>query len=261
MKIDLVDYTGSNHENPAKYAAAQLIFAKSTRLTMEPSLFTKILEMSEEEMFKELRYISNTIPSSQEFVHYTFLVQGVSRAFTHQFVRTRTASFAQQTMRVLDVSGGPGWSYHTGPSVPSELPQPVNNLSEEANAVGCAYHGTMAVIDEAYKAMIENGAKVEDARGILPTNILTNIMVSMNMRTFVEMVRKRSSPRTQGEYRDVLEGMKEAAFAVHPWLKLFVDRTFDKAAKELDAKIAGLEISQEKRIELMKLVDLMRSQS
>ena len=248
MNVTLVDFTGACHENPAKYAAAQIIFAKSTRLTMEPALFTKIMDMSEEEMFKELQYIANTIPSSWEFVHYNFLITGVSRAFTHQFVRTRTASFAQQTMRVLDVSEGPGWDYHTGPSV-------------EGDQIESVYHGTMAEIDKAYKKMIRDGAKVEDARGVLPTNILTNIMVSMNMRTFVEMARKRSSPRTQGEYRDVLDGMKKAAFAVHPWLKLFVDRTFDKAAKDLDAKIAELEISQEKRIELMKLVDLMRSQS
>jgi flavin-dependent thymidylate synthase len=260
MKINLVDYTGSGHENPAKYAAAQLIFAKSTRLTMEPSLFTKILEMSEEEMFKELRYISNTIPSSQEFVHYTFLITGVSRAFTHQFVRTRTASFAQQTMRVLDVSGGPGWDYHTGPSIPEARQQEVGTEDTDAHN-SAVYHGCMDLISKSYKNLVSNGVKVEDARGILPTNILTNIMVSMNMRTFVEMARKRSSPRTQGEYRDVLEGMKEAAFAVHPWLKLFVDRTFDKAAKDLDAKIAELEIAPEKRIELMKLVDLMRSQS
>ena len=47
--------------------------------------------------------MANTIPSSWEFVDYTFLVTGVSRAYTHQQVRTRAASYAQQTMRVLNM--------------------------------------------------------------------------------------------------------------------------------------------------------------
>lgn len=260
MKVTLIDYTGSGHDNPAKYAASQIIFAKSTRLTMDPSLFSKIMEMSQEEMFKELQYIANTIPSSWEFVHYNFLITGVSRAFTHQFVRTRTASYAQQTMRVLDVSEGRGWDYHTGPSIP-QFPLDDVPVDDEGAHNAAIYHGCMDMISKTYKSLVSNGAKVEDARGILPTNILTNIMVSMNMRTLVEMVRKRSSPRTQGEYRDVLEGMKEAAYGVHPWLKLFVDRDFDKAAKELDAKIAALDISNEERMGMMKLVDQMRAQS
>ena len=262
MKVSLIDYTGSGHKRPDRYAAAQIIFAKSTRLTMVPGLFDEILNWSDERMEEELKYIANTIPSSWEFVHYTFLIEGVSRGFTHQFVRTRTASFAQQTMRVLDVSDGPGWDYHVGPTLPQKFDATrVHDYNDPEDGKSVWYHGTMANISHAYKKLIECGAKVEDARGILPTNIHTNIMVSMNMRTFVEMVRKRSSPRTQGEYRDVLEGMKETAFAKHPWLELFVNRTFDKAAKELDREIAELPIDGEQRTRLMKLVDLMRSQS
>lgn len=260
MKVHLIDYTGSGHKDPAAYAAAMIIFAKSTRLTMTPGLFDKILMLPNEEILKELNYIANTIPSSWEFVNYTFLIEGVSRAFTHQFVRTRTASYAQQTMRVLDVSEGPGWEYLTGPSIPKTIPQDIL-IEDDAAHNAAIYHGCMDIISKTYKSLISNGAKVEDARGVLPTNILTNIMVSMNMRTLVEMVRKRSSPRTQGEYRDVLEGLKEATFAVHPWLKLFVERDFDKAAKELDKKIADLDITQEKRMEMMKLIDQMRAQS
>lgn len=249
MKVTLIDYTGANHKRPDRYAAAQIIFAKSTRLEMQPNLFNEILNWSDERMEKELEYIANTIPSSWEFVHYNFLITGVTRAFTHQFVRTRTASFAQQTMRVLNVSDGPGWDYYTGPSI---------HYGSKANDI---YDSMMSDIDDAYKALINNGVKVEDARGVLPTNIKTNILVSMNMRTLVEMIRKRSSPRTQGEYRDVLEQIKEVTFSVHPWLRMFVERTFDKAAQELDAEIQRLDIPAEQRTHLMKLVDQMRGQS
>jgi thymidylate synthase ThyX len=53
-----------------------------------------------------LDYISKTIRSSWEFVDYTFQITGVTRAFTHQFVRTRTGSYAQQSQRSVDMSSG-----------------------------------------------------------------------------------------------------------------------------------------------------------
>lgn len=245
MNIDLIDYTGANHSNPADYAAGILIFTKSTRLNMLPGLLEETMAIPYDKKVDGLRYMANTIPSSWEFVNYTFLLTGVSRAFTHQLVRTRTASFAQQTMRVLDVSSGPGWEYLTGPSI-------------EENACSDVYHNEMDKIALAYKIMIKNGVKIEDARGILPTNILTNIVININMRNLVELIYKRTSPRVQGEYRDALEGMKTAACQVHPWLPIFIDRTFDRAAMDLDEEIA--EISDEtKRTRMMKLVDQLRS--
>lgn len=244
MSVTLVDFTGSGHPDPADYAASVLIFTKNTRLNMVPGLFDEIRGWSAERKAEELAYMANTIPSSWEFVDYTFLISGVTRAFTHQFVRTRTASFAQQTMRVLDVSTGPGWDYAVGPSIKTQEQQ-------------ATYELCMGEIAGAYKRLVKEGVKIEDARGVLPTNILTNIVVKMNMRTFAEMVRKRSSPRTQGEYREVLQGMASEAIKVHPWLSLFIDQNFDKAAKDLDAEIA--EVSDEnKRIRMMKLVDQMR---
>ena len=63
----------------------------------------------------ELDYMSKTIPSSWEFVDYTFMIEDVTRALTHQLVRTRTASYAQQTMQILRTFLGFG--YEIGPSL------------------------------------------------------------------------------------------------------------------------------------------------
>ena len=93
MKVTLVSTTPD--------AAELLLFTKSTRLTMAPSLLAEIHAWPQEKKLAELAYMANTIPSSWEFVDYVFLVEGVSRAYTHQQVRTRAASYAQQTMRVL----------------------------------------------------------------------------------------------------------------------------------------------------------------
>lgn len=242
MDVQLIDYTGFGSSDPADHAANVLIFSKNTRLEMVPGLFAAISAWPQEKKLKELEYMANTIPSSWEFVHYTFLVTGVTRAFTHQFVRTRTASFAQQTMRVLNVNG---WEYSTGPTI------------AENGHCRKVYDNAMAAIGGAYNELIESGVKIEDARGVLPTNINTNIMMSCSMRTLVELVRKRSSPRTQGEYRDVLDLLKLRAAEVHPWLKLFTERSFDTAAKDLDQEIMAIE-DPEKRIRMVKLVDQLR---
>ena len=248
MQVSLVDFTGKCHANPAAYAAAMLIFAKSTRLEMSPKVFERALSLSPEERLKELEYIANTIPSSWEFVDLTFMIEGVTRAFTHQFVRSRHASFAQQTMRVLDVSEGPGWSFGTGPTIEGDSHR------------RSSFNSIMGMIATQYKFLIRDGAAIEDARGILPTNILTNILVKMNLRTFVETVRKRSSPRVQGEYRAVLEAMKSAAIAELPWATLFIERDFERAARDLDDEIAALP-DRAAATRMLKLVDQMRAQS
>lgn len=264
MKVTLIDYTGTPDPD---HAINVLIFTKQTRLQMSPGLFKEIAEWDYQRKLEELSYMANTIPSSWEFLHYTWLIEGVTRAFTHQFVRSRQFSFAQQTMRVLDVSTGPGWDYLAGPSF----------FKPEVGDASQIYQKEMDDIDIAYKAMIKKGVAIEDARGILPTNILTNIVGSCNMRTFVELVQKRSSPRTQAEYRSVLDAMKAAVIEVHPWMSMFLDRSFDRAASDLDQSITnfnpismvisnmdgGVKIDQDKlqafKTSLIKLVDQLRA--
>ena len=96
MEVRLINYT--------KDAVDTLLYTKSTRLELGKETENKIKAMSEEEKMAELDYMSKTVPSSWEFVDYIFEIRGVSRAFTHQFVRTRTGSYAQQTMRMLILS-------------------------------------------------------------------------------------------------------------------------------------------------------------
>jgi flavin-dependent thymidylate synthase len=243
MKVTLVDYTGAGSNDPADYAASMLIFAKNTRLEMSPSLLDEIKGWSPDRKLRELEYIANTIPASHEFVHLTFLVTGVTRAFTHQFVRSRTFSFAQQTMRVLDVKG---WEYGTGPTI-------LADKNKQAR-----YDNAMRAVDGVYRELIDQGAAVEDARGILPTNIHTNIMMSCNLRGFIELVQKRSSPRVQVEYRAVLEAMKQAVLEVYPWVGVFLARSFDRAVQDLTQEIEDLPTSRDHKMKLHKLMDQVR---
>ncbi|GAF67457.1 unnamed protein product, partial [marine sediment metagenome] len=51
-----------------------------------------------------------------EHASFTFFIDGVSRAFTHQLVRHRLASYTQQSMRYVDLSKETGY-YIVPPSI------------------------------------------------------------------------------------------------------------------------------------------------
>jgi hypothetical protein len=96
MDVDLIEHTAS--------AAELLIFTKQTRMEMTPGMYDAIKEWSDERKQAELDYMLHTIQSSWEFVDYVFLITGAPRSLTHQLVRTRTASYAQQSQRLDNYS-------------------------------------------------------------------------------------------------------------------------------------------------------------
>lgn len=244
MKVDLIDHTGHGHLNPARRAASILIFAKNTRVKMSPHGLKDIEAWPEGRRQEELAYIANTIPGSWEFVHFTFMISDVTRGFTHQFVRTRTASYAQQSQQINKMDN---WGYYVGPTIEAD-----SHLKR-------VYTEVMKDINAGYSELIHHGASVDDARGLLPTNVHTNIVASMNLRTLVDIIRTRTSPRNRGEYRDVAAAMRDEVLAVMPWAQLFINSDADQAARELDEAIDDLEIPEyEDRMRLHKLVDRMR---
>lgn len=239
MKVTLISHT--------PHAAQLLVFTKSTRLNMSPGLLDEIMFWPQEKLEAELAYMAETIPSSWEFVDYVFLVEGVSRAYTHQQVRTRNASFAQQTMRVLDMGE---YDY-------------VFTERNRADPISMSLIGkTNRYIRNSYATLIKSGVAPEDARGILPTNIATNIVCKFNLRTFSELCKSRTGGRTQGEYQQVVNAMADAVLAVHPWAERFLFPARRDAFAEIEAfaeeTFKGDILRKGK---LLKIVDKMRKEA
>ena len=196
MKVTLIDRTQD--------ALELLLFTKNTRLQSGEGM-AEVRAWPEEKKLAELAYMRDTIKSSWEFVNYTFLIEGVSRAFTHQLVRTRTGHYAQESQRTVDVR-------ENGVVTPDGLE---------------AIHRTqfLAATDRAienYCDMVDDGVPVQDARGALPIAISTSIIASFSLRTLHEMAIVRLCTRTQGEYQDVFRAMKAEVVAVHPWAEPFI---------------------------------------
>lgn len=178
-----------------------LLRTKNTRLNFDsdPSTWT------EGQRRDHLEYMTNTIKSSWEFVDYVFEISGVTRAFTHQLVRTRTGSYAQEAQRVVDLT--------QRAVVPPDI-----EMSEEEMAIWNA--ATAASLD-GYRQLRDMHIPLQTARGILPTNMSTSIMAKFNLRSLHEMAKLRLCTRTQGEYQRVFRAMRAAVIAVHPWVEEF----------------------------------------
>lgn len=219
MKVTLLSHTAD--------ALDLLLFTKQTRLAQTPGLLAEIKAWPLARKLKELDYMLGTIHSSWEFVNYTFHIDGVTRAFTHQLVRTRHGSYAQQSQRTVDMSG---FDYMATGTLddPSRLgPYNSGNGLEEAycyppGSAKHSYHKAMAELDEAYQHLLESGTPPQDARGVLPTNVVTNIVAAFNLRTLSDMAKLRLCTRTQGEYQDVFRAMRAAVIEVHPWAEPFI---------------------------------------
>jgi thymidylate synthase ThyX len=79
------------------------------------------------------------------------------------------------------------------------------------------------VMMDSYAGMVDAGVPVQDARGILPTNITTDIIAKFNLRTLHEMAKVRLCTRTAGEYQLVFRAMREEVLFVHPYFSEFID--------------------------------------
>ena len=236
MKVTLMNFTPNARE--------MLVFTKSTRLNVTPGLMDVIKMYDEKKLQKELDYMVDTIKSSWEFVDATFCIEGVSRGFTHQFVRNRLGSYAQQTMRILDMGD---FNYITGPSI------------ENDPHLKSLYDAMMANINEYYKRLISAGAKIEDARGILPTNISTNIIAKFNLRALSQMMMSRASNRTQDEYRQVLDAMYAAVVEAEPWCASFLRSSKYDDLKRLESAILDRYEGTDMCTQLLKLIDKVRN--
>lgn len=195
MKISLIQHTQNAKE--------LLIFSKNTRHLSRDVDFKEVLDMPEREKDEQIEYVFNTISSSWEFVNYTFLIQDVTRSYTHQLVRHRIGtSFAQQSLRVASADD---FAY----LIPDKI--------EEDDFQLAIYNTTMGSIQEGYNLLLNKGADTQDARGVLPTNICTNILLGINLRALALMMETRLCIRAQGEFQQTALLMKDLVLDIHPW--------------------------------------------
>lgn len=180
--------------------------ATAARLCYAPVGAAELMETMPEE---RVRSVLTTIMSSGHFstlehASYTFAIDGVSRALTHQLVRHRIASFNQQSQRYVKFTDG----------VAVVKPASVA-ASPEKEAV---FDEAIEACVSAYRKLLDAGVPAEDARYLLPNAAESKIVVTMNVRELLHFFSLRCCNRAQWEIRDMAHRMLELARPTAPFV-------------------------------------------
>ena len=180
--------------------------AAAARLCYAPVGAAELMDaMSEDAVRRVLKtIITSGHTSALEHASYTFAVDGVSRAMTHQLVRHRLASYNQQSQRYVTYAHEP--TFIVPPSV------------EEQPDTAQAFAAAATAAFDAYRALIDVGVPAEDARYILPNAMETKIVITMNVRELLHFFELRCCKRAQWEIRELALAMLALAEPTAPYI-------------------------------------------
>lgn len=202
LKVVLLAHTPDPEETVA--AAAKLCYSASD----VDSIRETVQEKEQRPFIEKLVDMGHLSPI--EHASFTFAVEGISRACSHQLVRHRLASYSQQSQRYVGMEEGFG--YIVPPSIEAD---PV--LRER---FGFFMEGIQEFYNELVEAMkargIEGESAYEDARFVLPNAAETKIIVTMNARELLHFFTQRCCRRAQWEIRAMAARMLKLARQAAP---------------------------------------------
>ena len=192
MNVKLIGFA----PNPEKLPA---MAAKLTHSKTKPEDLDKTSDEELKAVLKHVLKLGHT--SVIEHTYFTFAISDVSRSLTHQLVRHRIASYAQQSQRYVNLNEP---NYVTPPTI-------AKNQSMKK-----AYDETMQNIWHEYNKLLKLGIPAEDARFVLPNATCTNIIVTMNARSLLNFFELRCCLHAQWEIRKLANKMLKEVKKVAP---------------------------------------------
>ena len=190
------------------YAAFRQCYHSGFVGDMWPKLLEGDVSLERQAAFVEKLMASGHV-SPIEHVSFTFAVEGVSRALTHQLVRHRIASYSQQSQRYVD---GSNFNYILPPSI-AALPEARERFEHCMELIAVSYRDIKAMLEQA-----GHDKAREDARFLLPQAAETRMVLSMNCRSLLNFFEHRCCSRAQWEIqalaRDMLKECREVLPAV-----------------------------------------------
>lgn len=138
---------------------------------------------------------NTTLQAPLEDIDFHFVVEGLTRASWDQMVRQRTANFGGESLR-FSVKLPLATVVRPGPTIRTKKHQLIHLKAVEA-------------IEEAYSTLIAEGIPAEDARGLIPLNVLVQGHWKTNLRNLSTEIGKRTCTQAQWEWRMILLSMRE----------------------------------------------------
>ncbi|MCM3784342.1 FAD-dependent thymidylate synthase [Neobacillus mesonae] len=164
--------------------------------------------------------------STLEHITYTFAIEGVSRALLAQLTRHRHLSFSVQSQRYVRMGSADkigGFDYVTPPSIANNQTNPSEVFVEGVTIEGF-FEEIMRDAQVCYDALREAGVPPEDARMVLPNAAACNLVMTGNLRTFLDFYAKRQPGKgAQWEIADLAVKLRDEIVKVDPWLAPYFD--------------------------------------
>ena len=197
-----------------------------------------------------------------ESVTFHFMFENVTRAFTHQLVRQRTAAYAQESMRFAVVE-----DMTEAVALPPSLAGTLS-LDEWLEKERGGFSDTLRTVkgdetfieqhaskqqkwrfrwdqmtnntSEGYNYLVNDGMPAEDARGQMPTNIITRVNYITNLRGLLDHAGNRLCTQAQFEWRLVFAQIANAISEYEPHAAMIkstaasMDKSFHSSLEWMD---------------------------
>ena len=209
IQVKLLDHT----QDPIKslYLAYRTAYSSLTPIQIDRRIDDGRITRDQMEEFIDRR-LQTGHASPLEQVWFEFGISGVSRAFSHQFVRHRVGiSFEQQSQRYVKFKDA---------KFPFTMPESVKRAGM-AEKMESAF----ADLGELYQEFLDAGVPAEDARFLLPNATSTNFKIVVNFQEMLHICDLRLCTRAQWEFRKVAS-----------LLRAEVNRRFPKLGMHLQPK-------------------------
>ncbi|MHB0914209.1 MAG: FAD-dependent thymidylate synthase [Thermoleophilia bacterium] len=194
LNVTLLSFTPEPERAVA--AAGRLCYSSSTAAQLKE-------DMSDEEITRLIRLlIQSGHLSALEHASFTFGIDGISRACSHQLVRHRLASYSQQSQRYVHFYDDGG--FIMPPAI--EADPAAREVFLEAIKHATAAYGKLVELGQ--ERGLKPEAIQEDARFVLPNAAETRIVVTMNARELRHFFRIRCCRRAQWEINSMAWRMR-----------------------------------------------------
>lgn len=204
LKVFILEHTPNPEE----------VVALSARLCYSAIGVSELKEKLNQEEKKKLINLLRESGHLSPFEHasFTFAVEGISRACSHQLVRHRIASYSQQSQRY--VSEEEGFDY----IIPFTIKEDKELRKIFIEAVKLSHQYYCKILKALEKKGLKGELARQDARFVLPNAAETKIIITMNARQLIHFFRVRCCNRAQWEIRELATEMLRQVKKVAPLL-------------------------------------------
>lgn len=156
--------------------------------------------------------------------HATLSVRFIcDRGVTHELVRHRLAAFSQESTR---------YANYAKDKFGSEITVIKPMFWAEKSQDYQTWYDAMLMAEKAYMALLESGAKAQEARSVLPNSLKTEIVMTANLREWRHVLNLRCGKPSHPQIRQI---MLPLLAELSNRLPVMFDDLYEKYAEDIES--------------------------